>query len=109
MNPTNPTPTTPAPQNHLTPTLNLTQLKQNIDAANKSGMSQEQVQSYVNNYTKGADGNYNLKGSTPAPSSIPKTGGNPFGLPTPQPLNDYKNAVGGDYMSAAKSITNPVS
>ena len=45
----------------LTPTLNDVQIRQNIDALQKGGMSNDKVQAYVNNYSKGADGNYVLK------------------------------------------------
>ena len=54
--------------NNLSPTLNLVQLKQNIDALTKGGMKTPDIQNYVNNYTKGADGNYTLKGSTTTPT-----------------------------------------
>ncbi len=45
----------------LAPTLNEQQLKENIDALLKGGLSQDQVQQYVNNYSKSSDGNYTLK------------------------------------------------
>lgn len=46
---------------NLTPTLNDGQLKQNIDHMLSTGMAQNDVQNYVNNYAKGSDGNYTLK------------------------------------------------
>src|SRR6185436_9305022 len=47
----------------LTQTLNETQLKQNIDALIKANKSRQDVQAYVDNYTKDETGNYILKGS----------------------------------------------
>lgn len=49
---------------NLTSTLNDTQIKQNIDALQKQGVSNDKIQSYVNNYQKGLDGNYTLKKPT---------------------------------------------
>ncbi len=46
--------------NNLTPQLNDVQLKANIDALQKGGMSNDGVQAYVNNYQKGPNG-YVLK------------------------------------------------
>lgn len=57
-----------APTNKLTPSLSKVQLMQNIDALQKGGMATSDVQSYVNNYSKGIDGNYTIK-STQAPAS----------------------------------------
>lgn len=48
----------------LTPQLTELQLKENIDALLKQGLQPAKVQEYVNNYSKGADGNYVLKGQT---------------------------------------------
>lgn len=45
----------------LTPQLNDTQLRQNIDALLKGGKPQADVQKYVDNYSKSNDGNYVLK------------------------------------------------
>lgn len=45
----------------LTPQLNDQQIRENIDALLKGGQSKEQVQSYVDNYKKSADGTYALK------------------------------------------------
>lgn len=57
----------------LTPTLNDVQIKQNIDTLQKQGVANDKIQSYVNNYQKGTDGNYALKGSQatikPTPTS----------------------------------------
>lgn len=59
---------------NLTPTLNDTQIKQNIDALQKQGVSNDKVQAYVNNYSKGSDGNYILKSASqnPAQPTVPK-------------------------------------
>ncbi len=45
----------------LTPQLNDQQIRENIDALLKGGKSKDDVQKYVDNYSKGTDGNYVLK------------------------------------------------
>lgn len=50
----------------LTPQLNDVQIRQNIDALKKQGLATDQIQSYVNNYTKSSNGTYVLK-NQPAP------------------------------------------
>ena len=55
-------------ENKLTPTLNLEQLKQNIDALKSKGFSDLKVQEYVNNYKQDQSGSYVLK-NTPAPQT----------------------------------------
>ena len=47
----------------LTPTLNQQQLTQNIDAMQAQGVSTNDVQAYVDNYSKSNDGSYTLKNS----------------------------------------------
>ena len=68
--------------NNLTPTLTLSQLKENIDALGKGGMASSDIQTYVNNYARGSDGNYALK-SPRSPSGQPAQpspqGGEPSG------------------------------
>lgn len=49
--------------NNLTPTLNDQQIRENITALQNGGLPNDQVQKYVDNYQKGTDGNYVLKGS----------------------------------------------
>ncbi len=56
-------------KNTLTPTLTQAQLKQNIDALQKGGMTNDKVQAYVDNYSKAADGSYALKTSGGAPAT----------------------------------------
>ena len=74
--------TTQSTGNNLTPTLNLQQMQQNIDAMQAQKVPNDQVQSYVDNYQKGADGNYTLKTSqTPVDTVMQKTG------------QDYSNAI----------------
>lgn len=48
----------------LTPQLNVSQLKQNIDSLTKQGLPKDQIQSYINNYQKGPSGDYILKGGS---------------------------------------------
>lgn len=57
MNPTQPQ------TNNLTPNLNVTQMMQNIDAMKKQSVPTPKIQEYVNNYQKGSDGTYSLKGA----------------------------------------------
>lgn len=45
----------------LTPTLNDSQIKENISALQKQGVDNSKIQAYVDNYSKGSDGNYVLK------------------------------------------------
>lgn len=47
----------------LTPTLNDQEIRENIDALKSGGLPDDQIQQYVDNYQKGSDGNYVLKGS----------------------------------------------
>lgn len=49
--------------NNLTPTLNDQEIRENITALQNGGLPNDQVQKYVDNYQKGTDGNYVLKGS----------------------------------------------
>lgn len=62
MDPTTPTNTAPDTSG-LTPTLNEQQIRENINALQKGGLTNDKVQSYVDNYSKGLDGNYVLKSS----------------------------------------------
>ena len=48
---------------NLTPTLNDSQIKENIDALLKQDVSRDKIQNYVDNYYKASDGNYVLKSS----------------------------------------------
>lgn len=48
----------------LTPTLTEEQIKQNIDVLQKGGTSNDKIQSYVNMYKKGTNGNYVLNSSS---------------------------------------------
>lgn len=55
----------------LTPQLNDTQLRQNIDALQKGGVASNKVQAYVDNYTRDSHGNYVLKPQTaPQPQTV---------------------------------------
>ncbi|OGG48465.1 hypothetical protein A3G63_01180 [Candidatus Kaiserbacteria bacterium RIFCSPLOWO2_12_FULL_52_8] len=56
------------PMNNLTPRLTSIQIRENIDALQKGGMSNDKIQAYVNNYTKTSDGNYILKSMAQARS-----------------------------------------
>lgn len=67
---------------NLAPTLNLQQLKENIDALQKGGLASDKIQSYVDNYQKAADGSYTLKTATPAqPQNIPPNAADVFNAP----------------------------
>lgn len=57
--------------NQLTPTLTDAQLKQNITALQQQKVSNDHIQEYVNNYQKGQNGSYVLKGSKPPPAPAP--------------------------------------
>lgn len=52
---------------NLTPQLNEQQLRENIDALQKQGVTNDKVQAYVDNYSKGGSGNYVLKNAPQAP------------------------------------------
>ncbi|MDE2105247.1 MAG: hypothetical protein KGL39_48930 [Patescibacteria group bacterium] len=52
---------------NLTPKLTPDQMNQNIDALLGGGMSQADVQTYVNRYSKAADGSYQLSAAAPQP------------------------------------------
>ncbi len=56
--------------NNLTPTLTEQEIRANIDALQKVGVSNDQVQAYVNNYQK-SDSGYSLKTQSTASSSTP--------------------------------------
>src|SRR3990167_10349220 len=56
---------------NLTPQLNDQQIRVNIDALIKGGTPKDKIQEYVNNYSKGADGNYVLKTQTPQAPTTP--------------------------------------
>lgn len=63
---------------NLTPQLNSSQLKANIDALQKGGMTNDKVQAYVNNYKADGRGGYilaNQPASTPQAQSQPLVGG----------------------------------
>src|ERR1051326_4954903 len=63
---------------NLTPQLNDTQIRQNIDYMRSKNIDTNTIQSYVNNYTKDASGNYVLKSAQqpaqPKPDLLQKTG-----------------------------------
>jgi hypothetical protein len=92
--------------NNLTSNLTLDQLKQNIDALQKGGMSNDGVQSYVNNYQKSGEG-YILKGTQPqtTPQTQPTKTDEFFGgLKT---FNQTATDVGKGFLkSAGRSIGN---
>lgn len=79
---------------NLTPTLNNDQIKQNIDALQSQGVTNDKIQAYVNNYSKDpTSGNYVLKGNslgiTPSStidSTTPQT-------TTTNTLDDASNAL----------------
>lgn len=84
----------PSTSPNLTPTLSDVQLKQNIDALQKGGMQNADIQTYVNNYQKNGDGSYALKSSgAPQPSTTTQQ-------PEVGPVKGAFNAVGG----AAKTV-----
>src|SRR5581483_3912363 len=57
----------------FSPTLTQDQLKQNIDVLQNNGVSNDEIQKYVNNYSRGGDGSYTYKGyQTPTPAAAPK-------------------------------------
>ena len=65
----------PSTGQNLTASLSDVQLKQNIDALQKGGMQNADIQSYVNNYQKNADGSYGLKtGASTKPAVLNKNG-----------------------------------
>jgi hypothetical protein len=91
-------PTSPTPQNNLTPSLTLSQLQENITALQKGGKQNSEVQSYVNNYKNNGDGTYSL--NTPAQTTtqpatatqaLPPT--TAYGKAT-DVLQDFGNAAG---------------
>jgi len=65
---------------NLTPQLTTDQLKQNIDALQKGGQTNDKIQAYVNNYQKDPSGNYVLKTQQQAqPTSQHATGSSFWG------------------------------
>lgn len=60
--------------NNLTPSLNLSQLQQNITALQKGGLTNDKVQAYVNNYKSDGKGGYTLASSQTPTESTPSLG-----------------------------------
>ena len=99
--PVSPVPVTPtAPNNNLTPTLTLSQLKQNIDALQSKGAQTSDIQSYVNNYQVSPTGGYTLKGYK-APTSASTSQPSDF----LHPIDSLSQQLSGAYNTAKQGIT----
>lgn len=101
---------------NLSPTLNLQQLKQNINTLQKGGMTSDKIQSYVNNYQKVNDGSFILKGDPKIISqdnTISKVGNIIAGNQTPETGALFSSSANniqkqGPGVTAAKTVANVV-
>lgn len=98
------TPQPAAPQgNKLSSSLNLQQMQQNIDAMQAQKVGNDQIQSYVDNYEKGADGNYTLKIVQQGTGQDTTFGQSALGEATEKTGADYSSAVPNFMAEAGKT------
>lgn len=82
---------------NLTSQLNEVQLKQNIDALQGKGLPNQQVQDYVNKYSKSGDGSYKLKGGF-----MDNVRNNPFANKVSNAVDTVGNTLGHGFQDAIK-------
>lgn len=87
---------------NLTPQLTEAQLKNNIDALQKAGKSNDIVQSYVNNYQRNTDGTFGLKSGTQSPV---QTSAQPQQLAQQQPAQSGFSKFADAFTAPLKTIS----